>query len=90
MRGQTAKALLFVALLSLLAADISVGCGSKAYVYGPVTQKFNTGAVQEEHMILINGDTYTVPIGFFEHVQVGDTVKFNGREWSIVKKAGTP
>jgi hypothetical protein len=90
MRGRTVTVLFFVAILSLLAADFSVGCGSQAYVYGPVSQKFNTSQQEENKFIEINGQTYEVPPSFFYAVQVGDTVRFNGHEWSIVKKANAP
>jgi hypothetical protein len=86
MRGQAARALLFVALLSLLAADVSVGCGN-AYVYGPVEQKYSSNAQEADSMILVGGQTYLVPQYFYSQLQVGDIVRFNGRAWSIVKKA---
>lgn len=89
MQGRTVRVLLFVAILSLLAADVSVGCGAKAYVYGPVTQKFST-SIQEDHLILVNGQSYSVPYDFFQRVQVGDTVRFNGSVWSIVSKGNGP
>ena len=88
MRGQTAKVLLFVALLSFLAADFSVGCGRQAYVFGPVEQKFVTGGQEEaDKLILVGGQTYLVPPSFFNQIAVGDTVKYNGSQWSIVKRA---
>ena len=91
MRGQTVRAVVFVAILSLLAADISVGCGRNAYVYGPVEQKYTTGSDESEKLILIGGQTYQVLPTFFAEVSVGDTVKFNGRVWSVVKRAnGAP
>lgn len=89
-RGRTVTTLLFVALLSLLAADISVGCGSQAYVYGPVTQKFSASGEQTDRFIEIGGQMYSVPWSFYNQVQVGDTARFNGHEWSVVKKNGAP
>jgi hypothetical protein len=90
MRGRTLTALFFVAILSLLAADISVGCGSQAYVYGPVSQKFDTNGQEGEWFILINGQSYSVPRYFYDIVQVGDTVRYNGRQWSVVKPRDVP
>ena len=90
MRGRTLTALLFVAILSLLAADMTVGCGSQAYVYGPVSQKFDVSGQETDRLIEINGQTYVVPHYFYAIVEVGDTVRFNGRQWSIVKHAGAP
>jgi hypothetical protein len=91
MRGQTVRAVIFVAILSLLAADISVGCGANAYVYGPVEQKYTKNPDDYEGQIMVSGQTYLVPPGFFARVSVGDTVKYNGHVWTIVKRAdGTP
>ncbi len=87
MRGQTARVLLFVALLSLLAADFSVGCGAHAYVYGPVEQKYNSGAGEVDKLIMVGGQTYQVPATFYSVISVGDTVKYNGTKWAIVKTA---
>jgi len=89
-RGRTVTTLLFVALLSLLAADISVGCGSQAYVYGPVTQKYSPVPSEPNAQILINGQAYEVPMSFYNKVQVGDVVRFNGRVWSVVQQRGVP
>ncbi len=86
MRTRTVKALFFVALLSVFAADIEVGCGQE-YVYGPVSQKL-TGT-EQAYLIMVNGTPYEVPPPFFLRVQVGDTVRFNGKEWSIVKPGET-
>jgi hypothetical protein len=86
-RGRTLKVIIFVAILSLLAADVSVGCGKGAYVYGPVEQKFLTGPDDPDKYIMIGGQTYQVTPYFFTTVSVGDWVRFNGRTWSIVKKA---
>jgi hypothetical protein len=86
MRARTVKVLLFVVVLSVFAADISVGCG-QGYVYGPVTQKYNTP--NENFLISINGTAYAVPQDFYYKVKVGDTVKFDGKTWTIVK-AATP
>jgi hypothetical protein len=90
MRGRALTAVFFVAILSLLAADFSVGCGTQAYVYGPVSQKFNVSGQETDRLIEINGATYVVPMDFYDIVQVGDTVRFNGHQWSIVKRAGVP
>ena len=87
MRGQTAKVLVFVVLLSFLAADMSVGCGRAAYVFGQVEQKFSPTSQETDRLVMISGQTYLVPPLFFSQIDVGDTVKFNGSKWSIVKKA---
>ena len=87
MRGKTARTLLFVAMLALLGAQIDVGCGKNAYVYGPVEQKFAGQRDEVDKLIMVNGQTYLVPPTFFAQISVGDTVKFNGSTWSVVKKA---
>jgi hypothetical protein len=71
----------------VLAADVSVGCGSHAYVYGPVEQKYASVIGEVDKTIMVAGQTYQVPASFFSAISVGDTVKFNGTKWSIVKTA---
>lgn len=87
MRGQTVRAIVFVAILSLLAADVSVGCGANTYVFGPVEQKYSKNPDDYERLIMVQGKTYQVPPSFFAAVSLGDTVKYNGRKWAIVKTA---
>lgn len=87
MRRGTFQALVLVAMLSLLAADMTIGCG-QGYVYGVVEQKVvgpmgDQGADKE---ISINGRTYDVPPSFYNEVRVGDTVRFNGKNWAVVKR----
>ncbi len=89
MRGRMVTALLFVAMLSVFAADITVGCGQQEYVYGTVTQKYATGGDTGDYVIAVNGETHTVPLTFYQQVQIGDTVRFDGKDWSIVKPGST-
>ena len=88
MRG-TARVLVLIAALSLLAADVSVGCG-QAYIYGVVDQKWTRTADDDvaEGRLLVAGQSVYVPLAFYMQVQQGDTVKFDGRNWTIVKHAG--
>ncbi len=88
MSGRMLRALLFVAILSVFAADFTVGCG-QAYVYGPVSQKLRAAADTGDWLITVNGETYDVPLVFYNEVNVGDTVKFDGRNWTVVKRAET-
>ena len=83
MRVRALTVLFLVGLLSVFAADFTVGCGPE-YVYGSVTQKINAGHDQN-NTIMVNGSPFEVPLSFYERVQVGDMVRFNGKEWSIVK-----
>ena len=86
MRIRTIQVLLFVAVLSMFAADFSVGCG-QGYVNGPVTQKFRGSGDAGNFSIAVNGTPYDVPQNFWYAVNVGDTVKFTGKQWEIVKTA---
>lgn len=86
MRLRTVQALLFVLVLTVFAADFSMGCG-QGYVYGPVTQKFTSGADNDGYTIAVSGTPYTVPLEFYERVNVGDTVKYTGARWEIIKTA---
>jgi hypothetical protein len=79
-------ALAFVLALSVLAADITVGCG-QPYVYGVVSQKFTKTENMDAWVIQIENEAWTVPQDFWYQVQLGDTVKFDGKNWSIVKRA---
>ena len=88
MRVRTIQALLFVLMLSALAADVSVGCG-QGYVYGPVTQKFSSSG-DRGALIAVNGQTFEVPDGFWQQVQVGDTVRYSHGQWEIVRTANQP
>lgn len=82
-------ALLFVLALSGLAADMTVGCASQQYVYGVVEAKFSGNGDANSAVLQIASETYTVPQGFYQSVQVGDWVRFDGKTWTIVKSAGT-
>lgn len=86
MRNQTVIALLFVAVLAVLTADFTVGCG-QGYVHGQVTQKYTGG--QGTYLIAVNGKPYAVPQTFYDSVQVGEMVRFDGKEWSV-EKPGQP
>ncbi len=86
MKVRTIQALVFVLVLSVFAADFTVGCG-QGYVLGPVTQKYRSGGDAEGYIIAVNGSPYNVPIGFYDRVNLGDTVKYTGSRWEIVKTA---
>jgi hypothetical protein len=86
MKVRTIQALVFVLVLSVFAADFSVGCG-QGYVYGPVTQKFRSNGDADQGTISVNGTPYAVPLEFYNRVGLGDTVKFAGSHWEIVKTA---
>ncbi len=88
MASRTLVALLFVALLGVFAADVSIGCG-QGFVYGPVGQKLRSGGDTGDYLITVNGSPYDVPLLFYNQVRVGDTVKFDGKSWTVVKQGPT-
>jgi len=49
---------------------------------GEVTQKFTP--FRDTYEIAVNGQPYSVPLGFYDHVEVGTVVKFDGANWSII------
>ena len=72
-------------LLSLHLAGAAAGYGP-GYVFGTVTQKFTPGHDGGEYEIAVEGSPYEVPIMFWRSVQVGDTVRYTGTEWQVVKR----
>ena len=86
MKIGTVRAVLFVLALSAFAADITLGCG-QGFVYGPVTQKYHVGADADEYIIAVNDTPYSVPQSFYNQVGLGDTVKYTGKQWVLVKTA---
>jgi hypothetical protein len=53
-------------------------------VQGEVTQKFVTsGDSFGTPMIEVNGTVYEVPQVFYDEVQVGTVVRFDGLDWTI-------
>jgi hypothetical protein len=51
-------------------------------VQGEVTQKFTP--FRDTYEIAVNGQPYPVPLGFYDRVDVGTVVKFDGANWSII------
>ncbi len=86
MQARTITAFLFIAIFSVFIADFTVGCG-QGYVYGQVTQKFSP--TDRGDVIAVNGTPYSVPSDFYARVRIGDFVRFDGKEWSIVKPGQT-
>lgn|GEM_PF-935004 len=85
---RVAAAVGFLLALSVFAADFTVGCGQR-YVYGIVSAKYPATGDNQSWTIQVVDEWYTVPENFYYETQVGDTVKFDGRDWTIVKSAGT-
>ena len=84
MKVRAVRALVLILALSAFAADMSVGCG-QGFVIGPVTAKYHTGADSGSYLISVNDKPYDVPPDFYNQVQIGDTVKYTGSQWLIVK-----
>ena len=57
-----------------------------AVVQGEVTQKFMS---QNGTLIAVDGALYSVSGSFFNSVQVGDTVSFDGTNWTITGHKST-
>jgi len=89
MSVRTVTVLVFVLAVSVLAADFNLGCTPNGgYVYGVVEAKYS-GSGGDASLLQIASDTFTVPAGFYDEVQVGDLVRFDGTKWTIVKSAAT-
>jgi hypothetical protein len=51
-------------------------------VQGEVTQKFTDD--KGTFRIAVNGEPYDVPLNFWQRVDVGTVVQFDGTNWSII------
>ena len=81
--------LLLVMLTAIAQVFPSCGGDENAGVVGWVeAKKFE--AVSHAFIIIINSADYEVPGYFWQQVGVGDLVKWDGRTWTIVKKANQP
>lgn len=82
-----------VVLASLLIslAQMLPSCGggedSGPVVIGWVEAK-HRDASADAWEVVINGAYYDVPAYFWDQVRVGDLVKWDGKVWTIVKRAG--
>jgi len=70
--------------MSRAAAQVS---NQRTTTYGPtiqgeVTQKFR--ARDDYYLIAVNGQPYEVPLDFYNRVNVGMVVKFDGTNWTII------
>lgn len=81
---------LVVALFSV--AQILPSCGGgpdDATVIGWVEAK-GIDTYARAYTITILSQPYEVPYYFYQEVKVGDLVKWDGKVWTIVKKASAP
>jgi hypothetical protein len=59
--------------------------GGGPTVIGRVESKYER-ASDPQHVVVINGIEYAVPVDFFIRVDVGDLVKKQGGVWTIVRR----
>jgi hypothetical protein len=84
--------MLRVVLLAVLAttlAQVFPSCGEKIEIVGWIERK-GVEPAGHTYYITINSVDYDVPGYFWQQVQVGDLVKWDGTTWTIVRKAGQP
>jgi hypothetical protein len=83
------KAVLLVVVATTLAQVFPSCGGEKVEVVGWVERK---GVDPSAHSfyVTINSVDYDVPGYFYQQVQMGDLVKWDGTTWTIVTKAGQP
>jgi hypothetical protein len=83
------KAVLLVVVATTLAQVFPSCGGEKLEVVGWVERK---GVDPSGHSfyVTINSVDYDVPGYFYQQVQIGDLVKWDGTTWTIVTKAGQP
>ncbi len=83
------KAILLVVVLTAL-AQVLPACGGdneSTAVIGWVEAK-RVDRISGGYVVVINDTDYDVPAYFWAQVNVGDLVKWDGKTWTIIKKAG--
>ncbi len=84
------KAILLVVVLASLAQFLpACGDSEQQTVIGWVEAKHSQPS-GEGYTIVINHVDYQVPGWFWIEVKIGDLVKWDGKVWTIVKKAFAP
>lgn len=79
--------LLLVLILSFALTQVIPSCDGGSEVVGWIDEKYIDRSIQgQRYMIVINTIHYDVDFGFWNSVQIGDLVKFDGAKWSIVRK----
>ena len=81
------KAVMLVALATTLAQAVpSCGGGDEpTQVIGWVEAK-RIDSSSHDFLLVINSVEYAVPGYFYQQVEIGDLVKWDGMTWTIVKK----
>jgi hypothetical protein len=71
---------------AMLTLGASAGLAAGRAVDGSVTQKFINKIDDSTSLIAVDGAPYEVPREFYLLVQVGDTVHFDGQNWTITSR----
>ena len=80
------KTVLLVVMFTVL-AQVFPSCGGEGTeIVGWVEAK-RVESTTRSFIIVINNVEYDVPAYFWSQVEVGDLVKWDGKTWTIVKKA---
>ena len=70
---------------TVLALTVSTALAVGPVVEGSVTQKFTHSDGDDDYLIAVDGTPYAVPLDFYARVHVGNTVRFDGTNWTILK-----
>jgi hypothetical protein len=85
-----ALAVLAAVLLAVF-ADLIPSCESQSrVVLGWVEAKYIESEAGTLYVIVVDRAPYSVPYAFYQDVKVGDKVRYDGRKWEIVQRAGEP
>jgi hypothetical protein len=86
---ETLRILLLIATIAIAQVFPSCGGDESTQIVGWVEAKHVEGATHS-FSITLNSTDYEVPGYFYAQVDVGDLVKWDGKTWTIVRKAGQP
>lgn len=79
------------AVLLAVFADLIPSCESQSrVVLGWVEDKYIESEGGTLYVIVVDRAPYSVPYAFYQDVKVGDKVRYDGRKWEIVQRAGEP
>lgn len=83
------KGILLVVLLATSVAQAFPGCSGEdgREIIGFVDEKRTSQRGGDtEYVLVVNRTPYSVPAHFWLRADVGDIVKYDGLEWTIVRK----
>jgi hypothetical protein len=77
--------------LAALFGQLLPGCEEQGrVVVGWVEAKYIEADFGRQYIIVVDRRPFEVHRTFWEDVRVGDRVRFDGRRWEIVRRAGEP